>query len=217
MPITNVGHGSAGDRDATPACPAKDLNEFIAYARANPKRVNYGSAGIGTQTHLAAGELRATAAGIDLTHVPTRGRVAPLTDLLGGQIQLATPNLAARARLHQERQAPGARRHAAASAMRSCPTCPSAAGIAAGLRERRLVLKLMVAAAGSARRTVIDKVQQDSAKILLAAEFRGAARAAAGHAAGTGETRRPSSRRQIRSQEALLGQGHQRERGLTAD
>lgn len=72
VPITNVASGPqlivVGND-----LPVKDLKEFIAYAKANPKKVNFGSAGVGTQTHLA-GESLAHAAGIDLTHVPTRAR-----------------------------------------------------------------------------------------------------------------------------------------------
>src|SRR5204862_1859373 len=74
--------------------PARDLREFIAYAKANPGKVNLGSAGIGTQTHLAA-ENFAYAAGIDLTHVPYKGEGPAMTDLMGGQIQVVTPNLGA--------------------------------------------------------------------------------------------------------------------------
>jgi hypothetical protein len=91
--ITNVATGPQVIA-VNAAAPFKDLNGLIAYARANPKRVNFGSAGIGTQTHLAA-ENFAHAAGIDLTHIPYKGESAALTDLLGGQIQLVTPNITA--------------------------------------------------------------------------------------------------------------------------
>jgi tripartite-type tricarboxylate transporter receptor subunit TctC len=76
------------------AAPVKDLRELIACAKANPKTVNFGSAGVGTQTHLAA-ENFAHSAGVDLTHVPYKGESAAITDLMGGQIQLVTPNLCA--------------------------------------------------------------------------------------------------------------------------
>src|SRR5947208_3515105 len=66
VPITNVATGPQVIAVSTQV-PAKDLAEFIAYAKANPKKINFGSAGIGTQTHLAA-ENFAHTAGIDLTH-----------------------------------------------------------------------------------------------------------------------------------------------------
>jgi tripartite-type tricarboxylate transporter receptor subunit TctC len=72
--------------------PAKDLRELIAYAKANPGKINFGSAGVGTQTHLAA-ENFAYAAGIDMTHVPYKGEPQAVTDIVGGRVQLlwATP------------------------------------------------------------------------------------------------------------------------------
>lgn len=70
-----------------PAVPAKSVPEFIAYARANPGKINVASAGIGTAQHLAA-ELFKLMAGIDMVHVPYRGTAPVLTDLLGGRIQV---------------------------------------------------------------------------------------------------------------------------------
>jgi tripartite-type tricarboxylate transporter receptor subunit TctC len=67
-----------------PAVPAKTLPEFIAYAKANPRKINYASAGNGTATNLA-GELFKTMAGIDMVHVPYRSSYFP--DLLSGQVQ----------------------------------------------------------------------------------------------------------------------------------
>jgi tripartite-type tricarboxylate transporter receptor subunit TctC len=70
-----------------PSVPAKTILEFIAYARANPGKINYGSAGIGSSQHMS-GELFKMMAGIDMTHVPFRGTAPALTSLLGGQVQV---------------------------------------------------------------------------------------------------------------------------------
>ncbi|AMN42802.1 Bug family tripartite tricarboxylate transporter substrate binding protein [Rhodoplanes sp. Z2-YC6860] len=70
-----------------PSIPARSVPEFIAYARANPGKINVASAGIGTAQHLAA-ELFKLMAGVDMVHVPYRGTAPALTDLLGGQVQL---------------------------------------------------------------------------------------------------------------------------------
>jgi tripartite-type tricarboxylate transporter receptor subunit TctC len=70
-----------------PSFPAKTVPEFIAYAKANPGKINFGSAGTGTSIHVA-GELFKMMAGVDMVHVPYRGGVTALTDLLGGQIQV---------------------------------------------------------------------------------------------------------------------------------
>src|SRR5215207_9250806 len=70
-----------------PSVPANNLQEFIAYAKANPDKVNYSSAGVGSASHLA-GELLKTMAGIDMVHVPNKGMNPALIDLMGGQVQV---------------------------------------------------------------------------------------------------------------------------------
>src|SRR5215468_5423901 len=70
-----------------PALPARTVPEFIAYAKANPGRINMGSGGIGATGHVA-GELFKMMAGVQMAHVPYRGEAPALTDLLGGQVQV---------------------------------------------------------------------------------------------------------------------------------
>jgi tripartite-type tricarboxylate transporter receptor subunit TctC len=70
---------------ARPGLPARTLAEFVSYARANPGKLNYGSAGNGTLQHVAA-EMLMRAAKIDVTHVAYKGSQQVLVDLLGGQI-----------------------------------------------------------------------------------------------------------------------------------
>jgi tripartite-type tricarboxylate transporter receptor subunit TctC len=72
--------------DVHPSFPAASVPEFIAFARAHPVGISYGSAGSGTTLHMAA-ELFKMMAGVDLLHVPYRSSAAALTDLLGGQVQ----------------------------------------------------------------------------------------------------------------------------------
>jgi tripartite-type tricarboxylate transporter receptor subunit TctC len=76
-----------------PSVPAKTVAEFIAYAKANPGKLNMGSAGIGSAGHLA-GELLQMMTGIKLVHVPYRGNAPALTDLIAGQVQLVFPSSA---------------------------------------------------------------------------------------------------------------------------
>jgi tripartite-type tricarboxylate transporter receptor subunit TctC len=71
-----------------PSVEAKTLQELVAFARANPRKVSYGSAGTGSITHLAV-ELLKKETGIDLVHVPYRGAAPAVNDLLGGHVQLA--------------------------------------------------------------------------------------------------------------------------------
>jgi tripartite-type tricarboxylate transporter receptor subunit TctC len=77
-----------------PSMPVKSVKELIALAKAKPGELNYMSAGIGTSAHLAS-ELFASMAGVKLVHVPYKGTAPGLTDMVGGQIQLAFPNIAA--------------------------------------------------------------------------------------------------------------------------
>jgi tripartite-type tricarboxylate transporter receptor subunit TctC len=67
--------------------PVKTIPEFIAYAKANPGKINYASAGIGSSQHMS-GELFKMMAGVDMTHVPFRGTAPALQSLLGGQVQV---------------------------------------------------------------------------------------------------------------------------------
>src|SRR5262249_6637656 len=70
-----------------PSFPATTVPEFIAYAKANPGKINFGSAGIGSSLHMA-GELFKLMAGVDMVHVAYRGSPPARTHLLGGQVQL---------------------------------------------------------------------------------------------------------------------------------
>jgi len=70
-----------------PSVPVRTVPEFIAYARANPGKINLGSGGNGTTTHVA-GELFKLMAAVDIVHIPYRGGAPMLIDLLGGQVQV---------------------------------------------------------------------------------------------------------------------------------
>jgi tripartite-type tricarboxylate transporter receptor subunit TctC len=69
-----------------PSVPAKTFAEFVAFARANPGKLSYGSAGSGSSPHLA-GEMFTRASGVKATHIPYKGAAPALNDLLGGQVQ----------------------------------------------------------------------------------------------------------------------------------
>ena len=78
---------------ANPSLPAKTIPELIAYAKANPGKIAMASAGVGSVGHLA-GELFQMMGGVNFVHVPYRGAAPALTDLLGGQVQIAIIGLA---------------------------------------------------------------------------------------------------------------------------
>jgi tripartite-type tricarboxylate transporter receptor subunit TctC len=76
-----------------PTFPAKSIPEFIAYVKANPGKINYGSAGLGSSLHMS-GELFKMMTGVDMIAVQYRGGAPALTDLLGGQVQVLFATLA---------------------------------------------------------------------------------------------------------------------------
>jgi tripartite-type tricarboxylate transporter receptor subunit TctC len=85
MRLTNV-------MEVNLALPVKDVAEFIAYAKANPGKINFASGGVGTSPHLS-GELFKAMTGVNIVHVPYRGTAPALTDLLAGQVQALFDNL----------------------------------------------------------------------------------------------------------------------------
>ena len=92
-PIRGIG-SFAFVMEINPSVPSKTLPEFIAYANANPGKLNMASAGNGSTSHVS-GELFKMMAGVEMVHVPYRGSTPALTDLLGGQVQVmfdATPS-----------------------------------------------------------------------------------------------------------------------------
>jgi tripartite-type tricarboxylate transporter receptor subunit TctC len=80
--------------EVNPALPVKSVQELIAYAKADPKKVTVGSFGVGSSSHLSY-ELLKIMTGIDLVHVPYRGSAPMVIDLVGGQVQMAFDNLPA--------------------------------------------------------------------------------------------------------------------------
>ena len=166
VPITNVASGPQLIV-VTPSLPVRDLREFIAYAKANPSKVNMGSAGVGTQTHLA-GENFAYTAGIEMTHVPYKGEAAAINDLMGGQIQLVTPNFTAALPFVKD----GKIRALAVTSrerMPQLPDVPPASDVLPGF-ENAGWFGLM-APAGTPK-DVIDRVYHDTARVLQAEDFK---------------------------------------------
>ena len=92
-PIAMIG-GTPNILIVPPSVPVSTLKEFVAYVKANPGKLSYGSSGPGTLTHLAMEQLK-VAADLDVVHVPYRGIGPAITDILGGQTQALFPGLAA--------------------------------------------------------------------------------------------------------------------------
>lgn len=76
-----------------PSMPMKSLRDYIAYAKANPGKINFGSSGVGASPHMSI-ELLKSAAGIDITHVPYKGAAAALADVISGHLESSVGNMA---------------------------------------------------------------------------------------------------------------------------
>ena len=180
--ITNVATGPQVIAVATNV-PVKDLAELIAYAKANPKKLNYGSAGIGAQTHLAA-ENFAQAAGIELTHVPYKGESAAITDLIGGQIQLVTANLSAALAFVRDGKI---RALAVTSRERNSAAARRARGFRGAARIRELRVVRPARAHGNAEgsdREDLSRQREDRAVGRIPGQARAARHGAGGELAG---------------------------------
>ena len=137
-----------------PSLPVHSVVELIAYGKANPGKLNYGSAGIGTVSHVC-GEYFATAAGVTLTHIPYKGTGPAITDLLGGHIPMAFAPIPA---THENAQAGKLRMLAVTSAVRSTllPDVPTIAE--AALPGFEAVLRYGLVAPPGTPRPMIEKL-----------------------------------------------------------
>lgn len=150
-----------------PSFAAKSVKELIAMAKTKPRSITFGSAGFGTQTHLAAENFIYTA-GIDVVHIPYKGEAPALVDLVAGQVNFVTPNLAAAIGFVQQGKL---RALAVTSKQRSrqLPDVPAVAETLPGF-ENLGWFGLMTPTGTS--KTVVDKVYRDTVKALESAELR---------------------------------------------
>ncbi len=151
-----------------PSFPAKTLAELIAYAKANPGKVNFGSAGAGTASHIT-GEYFARSAGITLVHIPYKGTGPALTDLLGGHIPMAVAPIPAS---HANVAAGKLRALAVTSTQRSglLPDVPTVAE--SGLAGFDASLYYGLAATAGTPRPIIDKLNKALRDALASEEVK---------------------------------------------
>lgn len=158
--ITNVAGGPQVIAVANQV-PAKSLKELIALAKAKPGAVTFGSAGIGTQTHLAAENFLYTAR-IDATHVPYKGEGPALQELVGGQIQLLTPNLGASIGFIKQ----GRIRALAVTSKQRSPQVPDVPAAAETLPGFENVGWFGLVAPAGTPKAIVDKVHRDVVQVL---------------------------------------------------
>jgi tripartite-type tricarboxylate transporter receptor subunit TctC len=151
-----------------PAVPAADVREFIAYAKAHPGKLDFGSGSTGSAGHLA-GELFKSMAGIDMTHVPYKGAAPAMQDLIGGQTHLMFDNLASAL---GQIQAGRVRALAVTTAKRSAlaPQLPTIAE--SGLPGFDISTWFGVFAPAATPREVIEKLHAEFTRALAAPDVR---------------------------------------------
>jgi tripartite-type tricarboxylate transporter receptor subunit TctC len=146
---------------------AKSIKDLIAMAKAKPGTINFGSAGVGTQTHLAA-ENFAYTAGINVVHVPYKGEGPALVDLVAGQINFLTPNLSAAIGFVKG----GKLRALGVTSLKRAPQVPDVPAVAETLPGfENLGWFGLVAPAGTPK-AVLAKVHADVVKALASADVR---------------------------------------------
>src|SRR5438067_4583688 len=153
---------------ANPALPAKTFAELIAYARAHPGDIKYGSSGVGGPVHLA-GELMQQLTGIQMVHVPYKGIALAMTAILAGDIQLtyATP-LSGYAHLKS-----GRLKALAVAAPSRYPTLPEVPTTAeAGLPGYEVDFWYALLGPAGMARELVSRIQRDAAAVLLASSMK---------------------------------------------
>jgi|JI8StandDraft_2_1071088.scaffolds.fasta_scaffold59363_2 tripartite-type tricarboxylate transporter receptor subunit TctC len=167
LPITNVAQGPmlVVVQDAS---PHKTLKDLIGAAKARPGTINFASAGVGSQVHLA-GENFADAAGVDIQHVPYKGEALGYNDLIAGQVQMMVGNFAAASAL----VGPNRLRALAVTSKARMPQMPEVpTAHEAGLPNFENIGWFGLFAPAGTPTAVIQKVQRDVASVMGETEIK---------------------------------------------
>jgi tripartite-type tricarboxylate transporter receptor subunit TctC len=166
IPITNAVRGA--QVIAVPAnSPYRTLKDLIAAAKASPGKLNYGHAGIGSQTHLA-GENFLYATGLDIQNVPYKGEAAAIADLVAGQLTMATPNLAAAISFING----GKLRALAVTSRERAPQLPDVPAVGETVPGFENYGWFGIVAPTGTPKEVVDKVYRDTVKALESSDMR---------------------------------------------
>ena len=151
-----------------PNFPAKNVSEFIEYAKMNPDKVNFGSLGVGTSHHVTAEKLKLDA-GINMVHVPYKGSGPAHLDLMGGQIQMMFDNLVALMPHFKS----GKLRPVAVTTMKRHPQLPDVPTLSeSGVKGFEAVAWFGMVAPPGTPKEVINKLNAEVVKALNTPELR---------------------------------------------
>jgi tripartite-type tricarboxylate transporter receptor subunit TctC len=161
-------HSTANMLVVHPSVPAKNVQELIAYAKANPGKLTFGSAGNGTSSHLA-GELFKSMAGVDITHIPYKGTGPALTDLLTGRISMMIDTVS----VHVENVNAGKVRALGVTGTKRVPSMPTVPTIAeSGLPGYDVSIWLGVLAPAGTPADIVDRLNTEIGKVMSDPEMK---------------------------------------------
>ncbi|MFM8822509.1 MAG: Bug family tripartite tricarboxylate transporter substrate binding protein [Limnohabitans sp.] len=141
--------------------PVKTVNELIAYMKANPNKLSFGSPGIGTSVHMS-GELFKSMTGTSMTHVPYKGRQFFLPDLLGGSIQLVFDNMPSALPMAKE----GKIRAIAQTTTKRSPAAPDVPTVAESLPGFEATTWFAMFAPANTPKPIIDKLNAEVVRVF---------------------------------------------------
>jgi tripartite-type tricarboxylate transporter receptor subunit TctC len=141
--------------------PVKTVNELIAYMKANPNKLSFGSPGIGTSVHMS-GELFKSMTGTSMTHVPYKGRQFFLPDLLGGSIQLVFDNMPSALPMAKE----GKIRAIAQTTAKRSPAAPDVPTVAESLPGFEATTWFAMFAPANTPKPIIDKLNAEVVRVF---------------------------------------------------
>lgn len=149
-----------------PSVPANTVAEFIAYARANPGKLSYGSSGVGTSTHLGV-ELFRTLTGIHIVHIPYKGGAASSADLVGGQVQFVITNLPEQVGYIKS----GRTRALGVSTAKRTPAFPDVPTIGETVPGYEVTVWYGLCGPGGMQKALVDKINADLVKAITSPEI----------------------------------------------
>ncbi|MBU3621760.1 tripartite tricarboxylate transporter substrate binding protein [Polynucleobacter sp. CS-Odin-A6] len=152
---------------ANPSVPVKNVAELIAFDKANPGKVSFGSSGAGTPLHLA-GELFNTQAGTNILHVPYKGAAPALTDVLGGQIQTAIVGTPAALPYVKS----GKLTALGITSLKRSPSAPEIPAISETLPKFEVELVYAIVAPANTPKAIIDKLNSQLVNVLNNSEIK---------------------------------------------
>jgi tripartite-type tricarboxylate transporter receptor subunit TctC len=148
----------------TPSLPVRTLRELIEHAKANPGKLSYGSAGVGSMSQMTGELFKTLAGGLDIVHVPYKGAGPGIADLISGHIPILTPNATGQVLdLHKS----GKIRVLAVNAdarLKGAPEIPTA--IEAGLPDMRVLFFCGLFAPAATPRAIVDRINQATQLVL---------------------------------------------------